>query len=168
MFQVNIFMNVQNLKTSGNHLDIDTKCSNVWNFLCSQFIFGWLFFNNDEPFSCSAACRWLDWYCKLDSSISIGYTQAKEPTFCSARNWAVHWFLIKSRIQADSPENRKYPTSISVLSKTLKEDGHQVLWKGLGPCLLRSIPVCAILFTVQTMSSDFLRDFYSINKNKAD
>ena len=84
------------------------------------------------------------------------------------RNWAVHWFLIKSRIQADSPENRKYPTSISVLSKTLKEDGHQVLWKGLGPCLLRSIPVCAILFTVQTMSSDFLRDFYSINKDKSD
>ena len=65
---------------------------------------------------------------------------------------------IKSRIQADLPEKRNYPTSISVLRKTLNEDGHRVLWKGLGPCLLRSIPVCAILFTIQTMTSDFLRD----------
>ena len=75
---------------------------------------------------------------------------------------------IKSRIQADKPEKRKYPTSISVLSKTLTEDGHLVLWKGLGPCLLRSIPVCAILFTVQTKSSEFLRDQYIVKSYKND
>lgn len=75
---------------------------------------------------------------------------------------------LKSRIQADRPEQRKYPTTISVLSKTLKDDGHLVLWKGLGPCLLRSIPVCAILFTVQTKSSELLRDQFIIKSYRND
>ena len=66
---------------------------------------------------------------------------------------------LKSKIQADNPEKRLYPNSASVLTQTLKNEGHPVLWKGLGPCLLRSIPVCAILFTVQAKCSDFLKNF---------
>ena len=33
---------------------------------------------------------------------------------------------------------------------------YAILWQGWWPCLLRSIPVCAILFTVQAKCSDFL------------
>ena len=65
---------------------------------------------------------------------------------------------LKSKIQADNPERRLYANSPSVLTQTLKNEGHAVLWKGLGPCLLRSIPVCAILFTVQANCSDFLKN----------
>ena len=63
---------------------------------------------------------------------------------------------LKSKMQADNPEKRIYPNSAAVLTQTLRNEGHAVLWKGLGPCLLRSIPVCAILFTVQAKCSDFL------------
>lgn len=66
---------------------------------------------------------------------------------------------LKSKIQADNPEKRLYSNSASVLIQTLKNEGHSVLWKGLGPCLLRSMPVCAILFTVQAKCSDFLKNF---------
>ena len=67
---------------------------------------------------------------------------------------------LKSRIQADNPLNRKYSTSLDVLRMTLKEEGHSALWRGLTPCLVRSVPVCAILFTVQAESNKFLKINY--------
>ena len=64
---------------------------------------------------------------------------------------------LKSKIQADNPEKGIYKNSLSILKQTLKHEGHSVLWNGLGPCLLRSVPVCAILFTVQANCSNLLK-----------
>ena len=54
---------------------------------------------------------------------------------------------LKTRFQADSMLNRQYTSSLSVLKALVQNDGWRALFNGLSPCLLRSIPVCAILLT---------------------
>ena len=99
----------------------------------------------------------------LVERFSLQMEQSAALLFAGGLTGVVSWAVafpsdtLKSKIQADKPEMRMYPNSTSVLVQTLKNEGHSVLWKGLGPCLLRSVPVCAILFTVQANCSNFLR-----------
>ena len=54
---------------------------------------------------------------------------------------------------------RKYRGWLDCLRQTAAEDGAKVLTRGLGPCLLRAFPVCAILFTVQNKTDNMLKSF---------
>ena len=67
---------------------------------------------------------------------------------------------LKTRFQADPVTNRQYKSSITVLQHLLASEGWKALFNGLSPCLLRSIPVCAILFTVQHRSSSYLTNTF--------
>lgn len=50
---------------------------------------------------------------------------------------------IKSLIQADSFEKPKYKGIIDCYAKTVKHEGHRVLFRGLTPTILRSMPTTA-------------------------
>jgi solute carrier family 25 carnitine/acylcarnitine transporter 20/29 len=54
--------------------------------------------------------------------------------------------VIKSRMQADSLEQRKYKTFIQTTSAIFSEKGLMGFYKGLTPCLIRSIPINAATF----------------------
>ena len=68
---------------------------------------------------------------------------------------------LKTRFQADPMLNRQYTSSLSVLTSLLRNDSWRALFYGLSPCLVRSIPVCAILFTVQHRSSQYLTNKFT-------
>ena len=66
--------------------------------------------------------------------------------------------IIKSRMQSDAIDisNRKYSGWLDCVLKTYRNEGITGFTSGLGPCLFRAFPVCAVLFTVQNFSSDIL------------
>jgi solute carrier family 25 (mitochondrial carnitine/acylcarnitine transporter), member 20/29 len=54
--------------------------------------------------------------------------------------------VIKSRMQADSLEQRKYPTIMSTMATINKENGIKGFFRGLTPCLMRAPPINAATF----------------------
>ena len=66
--------------------------------------------------------------------------------------------IIKSRMQSDAIDisNRKYSGWLDCVLKTYRNEGIIGFTSGLGPCLFRAFPVCAVLFTVQNFSSDII------------
>ncbi len=54
--------------------------------------------------------------------------------------------VIKSCMQADSLENRKYPTIISTINTIFRENGVKGFFRGLTPCLMRAPPINAATF----------------------
>ena len=56
--------------------------------------------------------------------------------------------VIKSRIQADCPENPRYKSMIQCIRISYKEEGLSVFYRGFGPLILRAVIVNGATFFV--------------------
>jgi solute carrier family 25 carnitine/acylcarnitine transporter 20/29 len=65
--------------------------------------------------------------------------------------------VIKSRIQADNLDNRKYKTILDTIRIVYREKGVGGFFKGLTPCLIRAPPINAATFLTFEMVSSHLR-----------
>lgn len=59
--------------------------------------------------------------------------------------------LLKSKLQSDSWESPKYKNLVDCYAQT-KKNGIGGFYQGIGPCLLRAMPVNAITFLVFELS----------------
>ena len=57
--------------------------------------------------------------------------------------------VVKTRIQSDPLGARRFPTWLGYLKDIYKNEGMKTFTRGLAPCLIRSVPVCGVLFYVQ-------------------
>ena len=64
--------------------------------------------------------------------------------------------VVKSCMQADSLDKRKYPTIISSIATINRESGIKGFFKGLSPCLMRSAPINAATFLTFEVTHKFL------------
>lgn len=61
--------------------------------------------------------------------------------------------IIKSRMQTDGfGEKQRYKSMRDAFAQTWRQDGMRGFWKGLGPTLLRAMPVSAGTFVVVEMT----------------
>jgi solute carrier family 25 carnitine/acylcarnitine transporter 20/29 len=67
---------------------------------------------------------------------------------------ACFWFsvypidAIKTKIQTDAFKNPQYKSTLDCVRKTYRTQGFNGFWRGLGPCLVRSLPVNSGTFIV--------------------
>eukprot|EP00172_Hildenbrandia_rubra_P003878 Plantae.Rhodophyta-Hildenbrandia_rubra.ctg6799.p1 GENE.Plantae.Rhodophyta-Hildenbrandia_rubra.ctg6799~~Plantae.Rhodophyta-Hildenbrandia_rubra.ctg6799.p1 ORF type:complete len:306 (+),score=47.19 Plantae.Rhodophyta-Hildenbrandia_rubra.ctg6799:611-1528(+) len=64
--------------------------------------------------------------------------------------------LIKTRIQSDSDLRPQYKGIIDCFRKIVKTEGFSALYRGVGPCLLRSVPANGVTFVVYEHVKKFL------------
>jgi solute carrier family 25 carnitine/acylcarnitine transporter 20/29 len=65
--------------------------------------------------------------------------------------------LIKTKIQIDNFNNPVYKNTLDCVRKTYKAQGFSGFWRGLGPCLVRSLPVNSGTFIVYESSLNFMK-----------
>lgn len=77
--------------------------------------------------------------------------------------WAIIYptDVIKSSMQTDSIDrkDRKYLTMVSTAKKLYAEGGWQRFYKGLSPCLLRSVPANAVMLWTVDKTNELLKPY---------
>ncbi|KAI4329257.1 hypothetical protein L6164_021543 [Bauhinia variegata] len=73
--------------------------------------------------------------------------------------------VIKTRLQAQSPSSLKYNGILDCLRKSMKEEGHAVLWRGLGTAVARAFVVNGAVFSAYEIA---LRCLYNNNNIQAE
>jgi len=72
------------------------------------------------------------------------------------------YIVIKSRLQAGSPNASKYKSSLDGLRRILREEGIEGLYKGISNKLLQSVLTAAILFAVQRRIFEFTKSYITL------
>ncbi|KAK7097389.1 mitochondrial ornithine transporter 1-like [Littorina saxatilis] len=67
--------------------------------------------------------------------------------------------VCKSRIQIQAVEGQKTPTFIATITKIFKTEGIRVLYKGLGPTIVRTFPATGALFLAYEMTKKYGSQF---------
>lgn len=60
--------------------------------------------------------------------------------------------VIKTRLQAQTPSSMKYKGIVDCVLKIIKEEGHAVLWRGLGATLVRAFVMNSAIFPAYEFS----------------
>lgn len=64
--------------------------------------------------------------------------------------------VVKSKMQTDSLSNPRYNGVIDCMKKIVHKEGIKGLYRGLGPCVARAIPVNASIFLFYEVSKNLL------------
>ena len=67
--------------------------------------------------------------------------------------------VVKSIIQANTDKNPKYDNVISTVKAIKREIGYKGFFKGITPCIVRSLPINAIAYITFEKSSNYLKKF---------
>lgn len=60
--------------------------------------------------------------------------------------------VIKTRLQVQTPSSMKYKGIMDCALKIIKEEGHVVLWRGLGPTIVRAFVANSVVFPAYEFS----------------
>lgn len=71
--------------------------------------------------------------------------------------------VIKTRLQAQTPSSMRYKGMLDCIRKSIREEGHLVLWKGIGTTLGRAFIVNGAVFTAYEVAMRGLTNKESIN-----
>lgn len=66
--------------------------------------------------------------------------------------------VVKTRLQAQSPDSIRYSGIVDCIRKSVRDEGHGVLWRGLGTAVARAFVVNGAIFAAYEIA---LRCFFS-------
>jgi len=104
-----------------------------------------------------------DWCLKKITGNNIKDAEMYKIAFSGAFAGVCFWFsvfpidLIKSKIQIDNFSNPQYTSALDCMRQTYKAQGFGGFWRGLGPCLVRALPVNSGSFVVYTGTLSMLQ-----------